>query len=208
MKTKIQFCYSIISSLIVLFLYLAITVSNNDSYSVIKQNGSDIKSSEQGDFQVYKLLVGHKAYPLKYTIQGGQLKNLSIIDADRINVTIDAISSGQIVLQIPKNLISRQISSFSFSFDKISNKETDFPDLRTFTFDFEKGKQSLEIEGIIHVPDFLSKSIPEKNSDENKLDVIPISSTLNRDNLSNWTPEDIPKIMWLEIQVSLIIICL
>jgi hypothetical protein len=173
------------------------------SVGTTNSGGSDGGSSEvtndSANFQVYKLLIGHKSYPINYHIEGGQLENITIVSEEVVRVYLNATSDGKITLQIPKTLVARQISSLVSSFDKITNGGTDFMNLRTWTFDFTPGTESLEIGGIIHVPDFLNKNIPTENMNKERDNILPVSQPFDqKPALTNLTLLDVPQSMLLK----------
>ena len=101
------------------------------------QNNNSKEDDE--DKQVYKLRVGQKAYSIKYTIEGGQLVNMTIPRSDILEVFINPTSSGSITLEIPKSMSLLKGTMF------------DFEDLRIITLDFDTSTKSVKVRGLTQV---------------------------------------------------------
>jgi len=128
-----------------------------------KEDGDN--SSKQGTDEgknVYKLRVGYKSYPIKYSIKGGELVNMTIPRSDILEIFVKPNSSGSITVEIPKSMSLLKGNIF------------DFKALRTMKLDFDANTTSVKMRGLTKVT-----NVDNLRDNENHTVGLPIAAKEN-----------------------------
>ena len=105
----------------------------------------------------------HGTFDVKYTIQGGTLKNM-VVDSDifALIAQVDATDEGKITLELPREFIGAEKQdgkddTFIVLIDGIEvayEESVVLGDIRSITINFEQGDSDIEIIGTYVVPEF------------------------------------------------------
>jgi hypothetical protein len=155
-----------------------------------EDDDANVEQEKDDDKQVFKLRVGYKSYPIKYTINGGDLVNITVPRSDILEVSINPSTSGTIVLEIPKSISLLKENIF------------DFEQLRTITLKFDANTTSLKVRGLTQVSNFgdlkgsKDRQINSNSQNYNNGNIIMKSGASNS-STAKITLKDLPQIIQL-----------
>jgi hypothetical protein len=143
LQNQIYQYYTYIAVLSILCgLAAGVSISTQDSIVYAAETSDEDKSFLSSYLHTYNLKLGNKNYPIKYNIQGGEVRNMTAGGTDVLIIYLNASESGNIDLEFPGDLSI----------------------LKQFSVNFEKGSQLTKISGLVHFPKFLLKNIRELQS--------------------------------------------
>ncbi len=150
-------------SVSIISLQLTFAQSPTGANQVLHDKSSSINSNSS-----INLMLGNKAYPIKYQITGGKLDGLS---AERDNMTlianVSSTSNGKLTIELPRNVIDSKkqgnaddnFAVFEDGQYVVGNEIGTNAHARTLVIGFDNGTSVIEITGTRIVPEFATVAV-------------------------------------------------
>ncbi len=134
-------------------------------YAVFKGEGYYIGSqspvlqftvTSRTEMNIYNLKVDDVSYPIRYSIEGGSVRNIAVENTS-IKIDIDAAMKGTLSIHLPRNVIDARDSDYIVTVDgkTVPFKETETNDEeRILLVSFPADSEEITITGTYAVPEF------------------------------------------------------